>query len=275
MGMKLEAGRAFSEKFALDESSQAFSGEDEAATARGANVILSRSAARQLGFGAPQSAVGRHMSVGSVPVEVVGVVGDVQFGSLRSETRPTIYRMSSSGQSLMIVRFSHRHPSQVLAAVAQLWRQRVPDMPFDAVFAQDEVLKLYRSDTARSEAFAASSLLAIVIGCLGLYGLAAFTAERRTKEIGIRKVLGARTRDIVRLLVWQFNRPVLLSNLVAWPVAWWLMRGWLNEFSDRISLHPGWFVGAGSLALAIATTTIIGHAVRVARLNPIYALRYE
>ena len=106
-------------------------------------------------------------------------------------------------------------------------------------------------------------------------GLAAFTAERRTKEIGIRKVLGARTRDIVRLLVWQFTRPVILANLIAWPVAWWVMRDWLNTFDARIDLGPTPFVLAGLLALAIAVATIAGHAIKVARANPIHALRYE
>jgi putative ABC transport system permease protein len=114
-----------------------------------------------------------------------------------------------------------------------------------------------------------------VIGCLGLYALAAFAAERRTKEIGIRKVLGARTRDIVRLLLWQFSKPVVIANLIAWPVAWWVMRDWLNGFQDRISLNPALFIGAGLAALAIAAATTAGHAVRVARSNPINALRYE
>jgi putative ABC transport system permease protein len=119
------------------------------------------------------------------------------------------------------------------------------------------------------------AILAVLIGCLGLFGLAAFTAERRTKEIGIRKVLGARTSDIVRLLVWQFSRPVLIANLVAWPVAWWLMRDWLNGFDMRVTLTPVPFVAAGVLALVIAAGTISAHAIRVAQASPIRALRYE
>ena len=113
------------------------------------------------------------------------------------------------------------------------------------------------------------------MACLGLFGLAAFTAERRTKEIGIRKVLGARTRDIVRLLAWQFSKPIIIANLIAWPVAWWMMRSWLNGFDARIDLGPAPFVLAGLIALAIAMGTIAGHALKVARANPILALRYE
>ena len=118
-------------------------------------------------------------------------------------------------------------------------------------------------------------MLAVVVACLGLFGLAAFTAERRTKEIGIRKVLGARSRDIVKLLAWQFSNPVIVANLIAWPVAWWVMRDWLNGFDSRIGLGPTPFLVAGGLALAIALGTIAGHAFKVARANPIHALRYE
>jgi putative ABC transport system permease protein len=123
--------------------------------------------------------------------------------------------------------------------------------------------------------FAGFSLLAVAIACLGLYSLAAFATERRTREIGIRKVVGARVRDIVRLLAWQFSKPVVLANLIAWPVAWWAMRDWLNGFDARIALGPGPFALAGILAFAIAVATVAGQSFRVARMNPIHALRYE
>jgi putative ABC transport system permease protein len=134
---------------------------------------------------------------------------------------------------------------------------------------------MYRADERRGTLFAIFAGFAVLISCLGLFGLAAFTAQRRTKEIGIRKVLGARTRDIIRLLVWQFTRPVLIANLIAWPVAWWLMRDWLNTFDQRIPLTPIPFVVAGAIALGIAVATVVGHAIKVARANPIHALRYE
>ena len=145
-------------------------------------------------------------------------------------------------------------------------------MPLEA-----ELARLSASSTSRGRAgsdlrrFALSPSSSLP----GLFGLAAFTAERRTKEIGIRKVLGARTRDIVRLLAWQFSRPVIIANLIAWPVAWLVMKDWLNQFDARIDLGPAPFVVAGVLALAIAIGTIAGHAFKVARANPIHALRYE
>ena len=117
--------------------------------------------------------------------------------------------------------------------------------------------------------------IAIFIACLGLFGLAAFTAERRTKEIGIRKTFGARTRDIVRLLLWQFSIPVLIANVIAWPVAYYYLRTWLESYAYRISLNPLYFAAAGFAALVIAWVTVAGHALRVARANPVHALRYE
>jgi putative ABC transport system permease protein len=159
--------------------------------------------------------------------------------------------------------------------VEGVWKRFAPDVPFEAEFAEDIVAELYSAETARAQIFAGFALLAVVIGCLGLFGLASYTAERRTKEIGIRKVLGARIRDIIQLLVWQFSKPVMLANLIAWPVAWWVMRDWLNSFDARVALTPTPFLLAGLLALAIAIGTIAGHAMKVARLNPIHALRYE
>jgi putative ABC transport system permease protein len=186
-----------------------------------------------------------------------------------------VYRYRPEGQNWMIVRYAAQDPVSVRNRVEGVWKRFAPDVPFEAEFAEDIVAELYSAETARAQIFAGFALLAVVIGCLGLFGLASYTAERRTKEIGIRKVLGARIRDIVQLLVWQFSKPVMLANLIAWPVAWWVMRDWLNSFDARVALTPTPFLLAGLLALAIAIGTIAGHAMKVARLNPIHALRYE
>ncbi|HEX8527158.1 ABC transporter permease, partial [Allosphingosinicella sp.] len=157
----------------------------------------------------------------------------------------------------------------------QVWKRVASDVPFEVDFSEDIVAELYNAEEARSKIFAGFALLAILVACLGLFGLAAFTAERRTKEIGIRKVLGARSRDIVRLLAWQFSKPVIIANIIAWPVAWLVMRDWLAKFNERIELELTPFVIAALIALAIAIGTIAGHAIKVARANPIHALRYE
>ena len=115
----------------------------------------------------------------------------------------------------------------------------------------------------------------IGIAGLGLFGIAAFTTQRRNKEIGIRKVFGAHALDIVRLLLWQFSIPVLIANVIAWPVAYYYLQHWLAGYAYRIALSPLYFVAVGTAALGVAWITVLGHAMRVARRNPIFAMRYE
>ena len=205
---------------------------------------------------------------------VIGVIGNTRFGSVREALEPMMFLKSREGMGWMDIRY-RGDPRPVRAAVEQKWKELAPTVPFEAKYSEDIVNELYKAEDSRAQIFAAFSLLAVIIGCLGLFGLASFTAERRTKEIGIRKVLGARTRDIVRLLVWQFSRPVIIANIIAWPIAWWMMRDWLNTFDQRISLTPVPFIIAAAVALGIAIATVVGHAVKVARANPIHALRYE
>ncbi len=275
LGTELRAGRTFSPRNALDDATRLGDDDGTMLESRGVNVIVSEAGARQLGFPGPEAAIGGQLRIGTVPATIVGVVADVQYRSVREDLEPILYTLTTTGHDTMLVRFDNEAPNAVMERIEAVWRRHVPDVPLEASFAQDRVAELYRADEGRGQLFALFAGLAIVIGCLGLYALAAFTAERRTKEIGIRKVLGARTRDIVRLLVWQFLRPVAIANLIAWPVAWWVMRDWLSGFNDRIALNPAWFVAAGMLALGIATATIVGHAIRVSRTNPIHALRYE
>ncbi len=284
MGMKLLAGRDFSQTIGRDDATTPYPIDVEAERAfarRGANIVVTREAASRLGFAAPQAAIGQEVratislpELGPTPLTIVGVVEDARFRSVRDPLQPIFYVMTREGFSDIIVRFEG-NPARIREAVEQVWTRTIPQVPFNGRFAEDIVREQYEMEAARAQIFAAFAALAVIIGCLGLFGLAAFTAERRTKEIGIRKVLGARTRDIVRLLVWQFTRPVVIANLIAWPIAWWLMRDWLNGFDARIALTPVPFALAGLLALIIAVLTIGAHAWRVARTNPIHALRYE
>ena len=284
MGLKLEAGRWFDPNRPMDDETLPYPPDpaaERAMAARGVNVVINDLAARRLGFKSPQDAIGKTFrnqlyskGTGDVNLTVIGVIGDTQFRSARQAIQPLMLRATKIGPSWMIIRY-RGDPSAVRAEVERQWRQITNTVPFEAKFSEDIVRDDYKAEQSRAEIFAAFSLLAIIIGCLGLFGLAAFTAERRTKEIGIRKVLGARTRDIIRLLVWQFSRPVILANIIAWPIAWWMMRDWLNAFDQRITLTPVPFVIAAAIALGIAVATVVGHAVKVARANPIHALRYE
>ena len=210
-----------------------------------------------------------------MPSRIIGVVRDSRFRSIRQPIDPIMFTWDPTNAGNLLIRHDGSDPQGVRARIEQVWRRLAPDVPFDGEFSEERVVELYNAEEARAKVFAGFAGLAVIVACLGLFGLAAFTAERRTKEIGVRKVLGARTRDIVRLLAWQFSKPVIVANLIAWPVAWWAMREWLNTFDARIDLGPLPFVLAGLLALAIAIGTIAGHAFRVARANPILALRYE
>jgi putative ABC transport system permease protein len=234
-----------------------------------------------MGFRTAAEAVGKTVKVpwvepelGVVPATIIGVVQDSRFRSIRDPIDPIIFRFDKTFAGNLLIRYDGR-PSDARAKTEAVWKRIVPEVPFDGEFSEDVVAELYQAEEARAQTFAGFALLAVIVACLGLFGLAAFTAERRTKEIGIRKVLGARSRDIVRLLAWQFSKPVIVANLIAWPVAWWVMRDWLNGFDTRIGLGPTPFLLAGFLALAIALGTIAGHAFKVARANPIHALRYE
>ena len=288
MRMDVLAGRPLSRQYASDNilvdpelEGEALDAAAEAVIARGFNVVVNETAARRLGFATAQAAVGRQISIppfsdarGPSTATIVGVVEDARFRSLRDPVEPIVYY--DAGVYLWLaVRYDTAQPNVLRQRVEQVWRRLFPTVPFQADFADERLAAFYESDEARGQTFASFSMLAVAIACLGLFGLAAFTAERRTKEIGIRKVFGATTRDIVQLLAWQFTKPVIVANLIAWPAAWWVMRDWLNSFDSRIGLGPTPFVLAGLIAFAIAIGTIAGHAIKVARANPIHALRYE
>jgi putative ABC transport system permease protein len=277
MDVKLLAGRMLGDRRAADRIADETPAQ---LAARGINVMINRAAATKLGYRTPQAATGQVIDVwfngaAKVPATIAGVVEDTRFGTARDAVAPIVYAYHPGLTNQVLVRYAAARPGEVMAALAKIWRRFEPEIPFEARFTDDVVRDLYAAERARTALFASFSLLAIVIACLGLYALAAFATERRTKEIGIRKVLGARSRDIVRLLVAQFSRPVLIANLIAWPAAWWVMRDWLNGFDARIALTPTPFLIAGGLAFVIAVATVAGQAIRVARRNPILALRYE
>jgi putative ABC transport system permease protein len=284
MGLTLKAGRWFDANRPMDDVTIPYPPEPEVEKAlarRGMNVVLNEYASKKLGFKSPQDAIGKVVKgemicedCGLVDINIIGVVGDSRFRTVHTPIDAIMFHKVRTGPGWMMVRYNG-DPQAVKSALERQWKQITNEVPFKAKFSEDVMTEAYEKEDARAQIFAAFALLAVIIGCLGLFGLAAFTAERRTKEIGIRKVLGARTRDIVQLLVWQFSRPVIIANVIAWPIAWWLMRDWLNGFDQRIPLSPIPFVIAAAVALGIAVATVVGHSVKVARANPIHALRYE
>ncbi len=253
-------------------------------------IVINRAFAAKLGFARPDDAVGKvlwDIIDGDDPTvrtrtTVVGVVPDLYLRSARVEMTPLIYYARPWGRRFgrMTIHAEPGRMPEVVRAVEAVWHRVAPTVPIRTGFVDEAIARQYDADAQRGQIFAAFSVLAILIACLGLFGLAAFSAERRTKEIGMRKVLGASVLDIVRLLVWQFSRPVLVANLIAWPVGYYIMSTWLAGFRHAIDLTSplflvGIFGGAAVLALAIAWLTTAGHAYRVARANPSRALRVE
>ena len=240
----------------------------------GQSVVINRTAAARFGF-TPQQAIGKTVIFGEPKVRIVGVVADTRIDGARSASRSLVYIDDPLVSHLVSLRIAPGQTSQVADFVDRTWRRFAPSTAIQRDFMDDSFQALYSNDEKQGQMFGILVAIAIAIACLGLFGLAAFTAGRRTQEIGIRKVFGARSRDLVRMLLWQFSMPVLLANLIAWPLAWYGLRVYLNGFADRISLNPLYFVAAGLAALAIAWATVLTHALRVARANPIQALRYE
>ncbi|RYY29448.1 MAG: FtsX-like permease family protein [Sphingomonadales bacterium] len=284
MGIRTVAGRVFDRNRPADDMTTPIP-EDEAAekalVARGANVVLNEAGVKRLGFASAQDAIGKTLRFGveerfggSMTLTIIGVVADSRFRTVNTPIEPIMFNWNGNGAYWLIARYKG-DGAAARAGIEKVWRSFAPDVAFDGQFSDAIMERSYRRMDARAQMFGLFAVLAVVVGCLGLFGLAAFTAERRTKEIGIRKVLGARTADIIRLLIWQFARPVVIANVIAWPVAWWVMRDWLNQYDARMTLTPLPFILAGLAALIIAIVTIGAHAFRVARTNPVYALRYE
>ncbi len=157
----------------------------------------------------------------------------------------------------------------------ELWQGVRPDLPLTYSFTDELLDDKYRGEIQQLDLLSLFAGIAVFIAAIGVFGLALFTVERRTREIGIRKILGARVRDIVGLFAVQFSKPVLIASLIAWPIAFYLMQNWLSGFAYRIDMTATPFLVASISALSVALATVAGHAIRVARTNPVHALRYE
>ena len=269
-GARLIAGRLFDDAHGADDA-------QTKARGKGNNIVINRRALPSLRLSSPQSAIGKTVG-GERPRTIVGVVDDLRFASPRDPNAPTYYlyyrEPEKLGTAVATLRFTG-DPRDALAAVRDVWQRMVPQVPFDADTADQRLAEFYKTDDRATRLFGIGAGLAVLIGCVGLWGLASFNTARRVKEIGIRKTLGASSADIVKLLVGQFLRPVLLANLIAWPLAFIAMRSWLAGFDDRIALSPLYFIGAGVLATVIAVLTVLGQSLRASRAAPAWARRHD
>ena len=238
-------------------------------------IIINQTMAKQLGIDEP---VGKQIKS---PYKeetrlstIIGVVEDFHLKSLHSQIEPTFLRPYDTSWYILL-RFDPNNIPGTLTAVEGIWQELGPPTPFYYQFLEDTYRQIHSADIRFQELFISLTILAIFIACLGMFTLAAYAAERRTKEIGIRKVLGASVSGIVMLLSKEFLILVMISNVIAAPVTYYFMQRWLENFAYRITIELGVFLIAGILSVLIALLTVSVHAVRAAMTNPVNALRYE
>ncbi len=276
MGLKPSAGRFYER----DRAGDLFvSSPAERDLAHLYPTVINETAARTLGFAHPADAIGQVFTNLSdvrpgTRREIIGVVPDFARDSVRTPIAPVIY--NNSGGYQLDVKLRGGSVPETLAAIDALWKQHSPlPSPMARRFYDSYLQQMYGELARQGRLFSIFATLALLLAGVGLYGLASFVAERRTREIGIRKALGARTADVMKLLLWQFARPVVWANLLAWPLVAWIMRRWLDGFAYHIGLPLWLFPVAALLALAIALATVSVQALRVASARPVESLRYE
>ena len=260
MGIGMVAGRAFSREFPADTANA---------------LLLNEAAAKQFGYANPADVIGKRFSQWGREGTVVGVVKDFNFRSLHTRVEPLSLRLEPRSSGRLSLRLETGNVQGTLAGLEKQWRQLVPHRPFVHTFLDESFNRQYQADLRFGQLFSVFAGLAIFIACLGLFGLATFTAGQRTKEISIRKILGASVGSIVTLLSKDFLRLVLLAILIATPVSWYAMSRWLDHFPYRVPVGPGVFVLAGTVAVLIALAPIAWHSVKAALANPVKSLRNE
>lgn len=240
-------------------------------------AVANRVMISQLGINSPEEAIGRmvNRAPDQLPLSIVGVVEDIQMRSVHVKTRPGFYMVRPQEYRHILMRLAPGNPTPVLEAVDRIWSDMFPDIPVQRTFTDEAFAEYYDTERRRGWLLFGGAGLMIVISTVGLFALSALTTERRAREIVVRKVLGARTQQIVRLLLWQFSKPILIANIIAWPIAWFVMRDWLEAFVDRIDLSPVPFAAASLLVLGIASITIIGQVIMMSLSTPVHLLRNE
>lgn len=257
MGMHLGGGRDFYQDIKTDSN----------------NVIINESLAKLMG---KKDAVGSQITRDGQSYTVVGVVKNFLYNNMYSEGAPLIFYSDTSNTNFLNIRLKPEADLKIaLNKIERVMKANEPGYPFEYKFVDEQFDKLFKTESMIGKLAGIFALLAIIISCLGLFGLSAYTAERRTKEIGIRKVLGASVPGITTMLSKDFIRLVLISFVIAFPLAWYFMHQWLQDFEYRITINWMVFAGAGLIAMVIALTTISFQAIRAAVSNPIKSLRTE
>jgi len=261
-GFEMKEGRFFSPEFSTD-SSYAF--------------VINEAAARSMGLSDP---LNEEINVWGKKGRIIGITRDFNFFSLHNVIEPLIFRVPAAGEEFyaytnIFLRLKNFRPDEIISFTGSVWKETVPTTPFNYFYLDESLNALYKSELKMSKVFNYFSFISILIACLGLFGLASVSAECRRKEIGIRKVLGASTLNIALNLSKEFVLWVVLSIIISFPVAYYLMNEWLQDFAYRTDLSWWLFVPAGGITLLIALTTVSIRALKAASANPVDSLRYE
>ena len=256
MGMRINQGRYFSKEMASDSAA----------------VVINKSMVEKLGLKSP---LGQRIENGWQKFTVIGVVEDFNFETMKQKVTPLCMVLGLYNSTIVSVKLSGKDTKKVISDVANVWKSFSPDQPFRYTFLDESFANMYKDVQRTGSIFTSFAVLAIIIACLGLFALSAFMAEQRTKEIGIRKVLGASVNGIVTMLSKDFLKLIIIAMLIASPIAWWAMIKWLQDFEYRIPVAWGFFAVAGIAALLIALFTISFQAIKAAVANPVQSLRTE
>jgi putative ABC transport system permease protein len=259
-GIKMAAGRAFSPQFSTD-STEA--------------LVINEAAANAMGYSSAEQAVGRRFDQWGRKGRIIGVVKNFHISSLKEKIAPLTMRINPEDFRLFALKVKAENTPATIAALGRLWKSAVPQRPLDYFFLDEAFDKQYRAEERFGQLFLYFSGLAVFIACLGLFGLTAYTTAQRTKEIGVRKVLGASVGSIVALLSQDFLRLVMVAILIASPIAWWAMNKWLEDFEYRTTVEWWVFALAGLLALGIAILTVSYQSIKAALTDPVQSLRSE
>lgn len=257
MGFQMAEGRGYSEEFPTDTT----------------KIIFNEAGIRAMGLENP---VGKTIKLwGKYDLEIIGVVKDFHYQSLHEQVAPLFLKLDPDNTWTFMIRLEGGREKEALASLQKLYGEMNPGFAFEYKWQEDEYGKLYAAEQRVASLSLSFATMAILISCLGLFGLATFTAERRTKEIGIRKAMGSSASSIVMLLSADFTRMVLLSIALGLPASWWLLTQWLHRFAFHIDLVIGYFALAGALALVISWITVASQAIRAAHMNPVNCLREQ
>ena len=262
--MKIVAGRDFSPRFPADESE---------------SCVINETAVKQMGVKNP---IGMNLYLRHPAwpenfrkVKVIGVVRDFHARTLHTTIRPFIFRMYRPWHTQVFIKIDGKKSTAALQAIEKTFNRHVPEYPFEFMFAEDAYQRQYTSERILGQLLRVFTLLALLIACLGLFGLSAYTAEQKAREVGIRRVLGATIPGIALMNIAKFMQWVALAHLFAWPAAYYLIRQWLQQFAYPIGLGPEMLVASAGLTLSVALFTVAFMTIRAARANPVDSLRYE